>query len=227
MMFSCSLSGGVRPEGREGWILRTGTARPPKDRVVRACDGTAAPPVAAASVQVGAGWLRGSRYPRCVRSLPGHACAPGPSHDFPTHGSPIPRPDAAGVAPRTMLYLAGLSTGLRASPLRGQRDVLQHRGQLLLVGGAVEPPVETASAQLRILCLACRHQRNRHVHIAAMPLQVPTQDELILIFQYCQGNPQLHRPALPFMIQRVCGSNSENSFSSCGIVSPSSTRRRT
>ncbi len=70
------------------------------------------------------------------------------------------------------------STGLRASPLRGQRDVPQHRGQLLLVGGAVEPPVETASAQLRILCLACRHQRNRHVHIAAMPLQVPTQDEL-------------------------------------------------
>ena len=119
------------------------------------------------------------------------------------------------------------SAGLRASPLRGQRDVLQHRGQLLLVdGGAVEPPVETASAQLRILCLACRHQRNPHVHIAALPLQVPTQDELMLIFQHRQGNPKLHRPALPFMIQRVCGSNSENSFSSCGIVSPSSTRRR-
>ncbi len=43
------------------------------------------------------------------------------------------------------------SASLRASPLRGQRDVLQHRSQLLLVGEAVEPPVETASAQLRIL----------------------------------------------------------------------------
>ena len=27
---------GVRPEGREGWILRMGTARPPNDKVVRA-----------------------------------------------------------------------------------------------------------------------------------------------------------------------------------------------
>ncbi len=124
-MFFCSLSGraGSVPRGgkREGWILRMGTARPLDDRVVRVCDGTAAPPVAAASVRAGAGWRRGSRSPRCVRSLPGHACVPGSGHDFPRHGSPIPRPDAAGVAPRTMLYLPGLGWPPCLAPSRATR----------------------------------------------------------------------------------------------------------
>ncbi len=112
---------GVRPEGREGWILRMGTARPLDDRVVRACDGAAVPPVAAATVRADAGWRRGSRYPRCVRSLPGHVCAPGPSHGFPTHGSPIPRRDAAGVAPRMMLHFPGLGWPPCRAPSRATR----------------------------------------------------------------------------------------------------------
>ena len=76
----------------------------------------------------------------------------------------------------------------------------------------------------RILRLACRHQRNGHIHIEVMPLQLPTQDqdELMLIFQHRQGNPSSTGwTALLFMIQRVCGPNSENSCSLCGIVSPS------
>ena len=48
------------------------------------------------------------------------------------------------------------SAGLRATPFRWQGDVLQHRGELPLIMGTVEPPVETAAAQLRILRLARR-----------------------------------------------------------------------
>ena len=41
--------------------------------------------------------------------------------DFPTHGLPIPRPDTAGVAPRTMLYLPGLDWPPCLAPSRATR----------------------------------------------------------------------------------------------------------
>ncbi len=70
------------------------------------------------------------------------------------------------------------------------------------------------------------------IAVAPLPEDLVTENELVLVLDYTHGHTQFHRRARsrlsgPFAIQRVCGSNTEKIFLSCGIVSPFSRRRST
>ena len=93
--------------------------------------------------------------------------------------------------------LAFRRLGVRAA-LDRQRTLVEQRRQLALVAGRMKPLVKTAGSQVRKPFLSLGHHIGCIIDIVALPLS----------------------------IQRVCGSKIEKTFSSCGIDSPCSRRRR-
>ena len=60
---------------------------------------------------------------------------------------------------------------------------------------AVKAAVETAGPQRRIQCLRFPHHRHSHVHVLALPQDLVVKDELILILDAGDGNPEFKRRA--------------------------------
>ena len=78
------------------------------------------------------------------------------------------------------------------------------------------------------MLLRLRKEGHDHVLVSCFPLDVVAQNELVLIFQHAYRHPQLRTtPALPLLIQRVCSSWTEKTFSPCAITSPLINRRST
>ena len=123
-------------------------------------------------------WLRTRSSPRCSNPLMADSTAGCARRAATKHSSRFP-----------------LLVGLRKISFARQGVDIEQPIEQHPVVRTVKAPVETARPQLRIQCLRFLHHRHRHVHVLALPQNLVVKDELILILDQGDRNPEFNRRA--------------------------------
>ena len=96
---------------------------------------------------------------------------------------------------KRLLFSSRSRSALERYPFPGNALTSSTASRRTRIAAAVKAPVETARPQLRIQCLRFVHHRHCHVHILAFPQDLVVKDELILILDKGDRNPEFDRGA--------------------------------